>query len=149
MHTGIRAREGIVGRQHSLQVAAGEMDRTGVAGGGGAVGVLGRDTEGLGNARGGGGREAVDQEAGRLDDDAGLRSGDARGRGIGGRQRPGAGGFQGGAEVMLPGVGCRKRIVGRQHRLRIAAGEVDHAGVAGGDGAVGVLGRDAESLGNA
>ena len=39
--------------------------------------------------------------------------------------------------------GC-KRIVGRQRRLGIAAGELDRAGVAGGDVAIGIVGGNGE-----
>jgi hypothetical protein len=52
--------------------------------------------------------------------------------------------LQGGAESMHPGVGGSERVVGGQQLLRIAAGEMDRAGVVGRRRAIGVLGRDRE-----
>ena len=45
VHPGVAGREGVVGRQDRLAVAAGEVDRAGVTGGRVAEGVLGRDRD--------------------------------------------------------------------------------------------------------
>ena len=60
MHPRIGRRESVVGRQPGLAVGAGEVDGAGVDVVGRAVGVLGRDGECAGRARGGRRRETAD-----------------------------------------------------------------------------------------
>src|SRR5262249_10238560 len=124
----------------------------GVAGGDVAVGVQGSDGKRsrgpLGNRRW---ETANNQSASgsRLDDDARVATGDAAGRGVGGCDRLTAGRLErdGGGEHALVAGG--EGVVGRQHGLRIVAGEVDRAGVAGVDGAVRLQGGNGETAGRA
>src|SRR5256885_1370537 len=58
------------------------------------------------------------------------------GGGGGGGDRRGARRVEGDDERMHPGVGAGEGVVGGQHRLGVAAGEVEGAPVAGGDVAV-------------
>src|SRR5207248_154615 len=93
-----------------------------------------------------------DDEAGRGrrgDGDVRLRAGDRGGDGVGGRQAPGAGRLERGAEGVDAGVGGDERVVGRQGGLRVRAAEADRAGVAGGGVAEGVAGGHRDVVGHA
>ncbi len=48
---------------------------------------------------------------------------------------------------MDAGIGTLERVVGREHRLGVGAGEVDRAGVSRGGVAVGVEGGDRQVVG--
>src|SRR5262249_35232368 len=99
----------------------------------------GREGEGQRLPAGAGGR-ASDRGAGDHPD-ASLGVGQERVHRIGGGERLVADRLQRGAE--LPGA-VAEGAIGGQHRLRIAAGEVDGAAVAGGQVAVGISGGEGE-----
>ena len=80
----------------------------------------------------------------RVDGDAGLGAGDARGDGVGRGDRSAARGLERHAEGARALVADGERVVGRQHGRRVAAGEVHGAGVAGGDVTVGIARGDPE-----
>ena len=81
-----------------------------------------------------------------VDGDAGLRSGNAAGNGVGRRDRPDAGRFQGGAECMCPGIAKDEGVIAGQHRLRVGTAEGDGSSVGRGRVAKGVLSRDLHGL---
>src|SRR5262249_46203807 len=120
-HPGVAGREGVVVGQGRPRVGAGEGDGGGVAGGGVAEGVLGRDREGVHVARGRGRREGGDDKGAdhrRVDLDVRLRALGHRGRqGVGGGEGPGAGCLERGGEGVHAGVVGREGVVGRQARL--------------------------------
>ena len=100
---------GVVRREDRLAVAAGEMHRAGVAGRDIAERVIGGDGERLRRAGGVGSRKAGDFQragSGRLDDDVLFGADDGGVRGIGRRDRLGAGGLERHGERMRAGV-CR------------------------------------------
>ena len=85
----------------------------------------------------------------RLHQDVRLRGGHDRciGQILDGN-RLAAGRLEGGHEVVDAGVGSREHVVGRQHRLRVAAREMDHVGEAGGLVAIAILSGDPEAAGH-
>ena len=79
---------------------------------------------------------------GGLDDDVLLGADDGRIRGIGRRDRLGAGGLERDGERVRAGVGGGEGVIRRQDGLRIGAGELDRADVAG----VGAAVRDSGAV---
>src|SRR5262249_39319407 len=105
-----------VGRQHRLRIAAGEVDRAGVAGRHVAEGVFRGDGDGARHAgRGGCGEAGQRQLTGcsRADREAGDGTGGRVGGGDGLAPRR----LQGDRESVHPLVGGGEGVIGRQHRL--------------------------------
>src|SRR5262249_27582970 len=122
----------VVGGQHRLRVAAGEVDGAWVAGHHGAgARVDGPDGEGGRRARRGRGREVGDGQgggAGRADADGDLAADGAGDRGHL-RDRLVAGGAQGEGKGAVAQVVQAEGGVRGQDGIGVAAGEVDGAGV--------------------
>ena len=110
--------KGVIGRQVRLAVAAGEVHRPGVTGGGVAEGISRVTVKLLGSPRwwSKGTRPPKVAGGGRGDGDAGLRAGDAAGHGVGRGERLRAGGLERGAEGVHAVVAGDERVVGRQGR---------------------------------
>jgi len=122
------------------------VEGAGIAGGRIAVGVSGGDGDGEGRTGRAAGRRAEAQagRGGRADGDARLGARDAGSCRVRGSDRLASGRLQSGAERVDAPVGAREGVVAREHCLAITAGEVDRAGVTGGDGAGGGEDRDRE-----
>ena len=143
MHALVGGGEGVVGGQHGLPVAAGEVDRAPVAGGDVAVGsravtVMVPATPAVVDEGKPVTLNVAAGSAAGIDRDARLRAGDAAGRRVRGGQRLRAGRIERGAEGMHAGVGGGEGVVAGQRGAAVGAGEVDRADVAGGHVAVGV-----------
>ena len=130
----VRLSELVVGGQDGTWVRAREMDGAEIARGHVAVRVEGGDGEAAERTGGLADRRATDDEVaggGGGDGNACLQPGNARRRGIRGRERPEARRFQRGARDMHAGIGRGERVIPGQDGLRIAAAEVDFAPVSG------------------
>src|SRR5205807_2637075 len=125
VHAGVPAGEGVIGRQHRLAVAAGEVEGAGVGGGGVVVVVQGGDGDAERAARGAAGRGGgrVVRGRGSADADRGVAA-----DGTGDRIRCGdglaAGRLEGDGVVksVHARVAAGERVVAWQHGLAIAAG---------------------------
>src|SRR5439155_300967 len=126
----VHARESVVRRQDGLSVAAGEVNRAGVARRQIAVGILGGEGEVASYPRRRRRREPGNDQAasGRgVDGGTSLRAGDGICDRVSGGQGLAAGGLERGAEGVLASVRNHEHIVGRQKGLRVGAGEMDCA----------------------
>src|SRR5207302_1225952 len=107
LETLIRPDERIVRRQGGLTIRAGEVDLAGITRSGVPVGIPGRDRDSAGHTRGDERWEAGDDQATggcRLDGNAGLRTGNGAGGGVGGGQRLAAGGLERGTKGTHAGI---------------------------------------------
>ena len=123
------------------------MHRAGVTGDRVPKRILGRYREIIRRAGCDRTRKAADGQSRcsrRIDDDSSLGTGDRRGHCVRRRDRSCARSLQRGAERVHAGITAGERVVGRQHGLSVAAGEMRRAGIASGSVAKRVPSCDCE-----